>query len=55
MDVTGGWKKLHNEEHCDLYFSSDNIWIIKSRRTKWAGHIAHCGEETYIHSIGEET
>jgi hypothetical protein len=36
-EVTGGWRKLHNEELRDLYSSSSIIRIIKSRRMRWAG------------------
>jgi hypothetical protein len=39
-EVTGGWRKLHNEELRDLYSSSSIIRIIKSRRMRWAGHVA---------------
>jgi hypothetical protein len=38
--VTGGWRKLHNEELHNLYFSPSIIRMIKSRRMKWAGHAA---------------
>jgi hypothetical protein len=41
--VTGGWRKLHNEELRDLYSSPSIIRIIKSRRMKWAGHVALMG------------
>jgi hypothetical protein len=44
-EVTGGWRKLHNEELRDLYFSPSVIRIIKSRRVKWAGHAARLGEK----------
>jgi transcription termination factor 2 len=43
--VTGEWKKLHNEELRDLYSSSSIIRIIKSRRMRWAGHVARMGEK----------
>jgi hypothetical protein len=43
--VTGEWRKLHNEELRDLYSSPSTIRIIKSRRMKWAGHVARMGEK----------
>jgi hypothetical protein len=39
-EVTGGWRKLHNEELCDLYSSPSIIRIIKSRRIRWTGYVA---------------
>jgi hypothetical protein len=39
-EVTGGWRKLHNEEFHNLYSSSSIIRMIKSRRMRWAGHVA---------------
>jgi hypothetical protein len=44
-EVTGEWRKLHNEELRDLYSSPSVIRIIKSRRMRWAGHIARMGEK----------
>jgi len=44
-DVTGDWRKLHNEELNDLYCSLNTIRVIKSRRMRWAGHVARRGEE----------
>jgi hypothetical protein len=44
-EVTGGWRKLHNEELRDLYSSPSLIRIIKSRRMRWAGHVARMGEK----------
>ena len=37
-------RKLQNEELNDLYSSSNTVWVIKSRRMRWAGHVAHTGE-----------
>jgi hypothetical protein len=47
-EVTGEWRKLHNEELRDLYSSPSTsiIRIIKSRNMKWAGHVARMGETT---------
>jgi hypothetical protein len=42
-EVTGEWRKLHNEELRDLYSSRSIIRIVKSRRIRWAGHVAHMG------------
>jgi hypothetical protein len=43
-EVTGEWRELHNEEFNDLYFSPYIIWVIKSRRMRWAGHVSCMGE-----------
>jgi hypothetical protein len=53
--VTGGWRKLHNEELHDLYFSPYDISMIKSRRTTWAGHVTSMGEmrNAYKISVGK--
>jgi hypothetical protein len=42
-EVTGGWRKLHNEELHNLYSSPSIIGMIKSRRMRWAGHVARMG------------
>jgi hypothetical protein len=44
-EVTGDWRKLHNEELPDLNSSSSLIRIIKSRRMRWVGHVARMGEK----------
>jgi hypothetical protein len=46
--VTGGWRKLHNEELHNLYSSPSIIIIIKSRRMRWAGHVARMGEKRNV-------
>jgi hypothetical protein len=43
--VTGGWRKLHNEELHDLYSSPSIIRIMKARRMRWAGQVARMGEK----------
>jgi hypothetical protein len=47
-EVTGSWRKLHNEELHNLYSSPSIIRIIKCRRMRWAGHVARMGEEECI-------
>jgi hypothetical protein len=55
-EATGEWRKLHNEGLIHLYSSSNIIWVMKSRRMRWAGHVAGRGrEETCIQGFGEET
>jgi hypothetical protein len=44
-EVTGEWRKFHNEELHDLYSSLSIIRIIKSLRMRWAGHVARMGGE----------
>ena len=50
-EVTGEWRKLHNEIN-DLYCSPNVVRVIKSRRMRWAGHVARMGEERRIHGFG---
>jgi hypothetical protein len=54
-EVTGEWRKLHNEEIHDLYCSPSIIRIIKSWRIGWAGHVARMGERrnTYRLLVGK--
>jgi hypothetical protein len=42
-EVTGGWRKLHNEELHNMYSSPNIIRMIKSRRIRWVGHITRMG------------
>jgi hypothetical protein len=50
-EVTGEWRKLHNEELRDLYPSPSIIRIIKSRRMRWAGHIARMVEKRNVYRL----
>ena len=45
VEVTGKWRRLHNEELNDLYFSPNIVRVIKSRRIKWPGLVARMDEE----------
>jgi hypothetical protein len=49
--VTGGWRKLYNEELHSLYSSPSIIRIIKSRRMMWAGYVAQMGEKRNVHRL----
>jgi hypothetical protein len=50
-EVTGEWRKLHNEELHILYSSPNIIRQIKSRRMTWAGHVARMGEERNVYQV----
>jgi hypothetical protein len=52
-EVMGEWRKLHNEEFHDLYSSPSIIRIIKSRRMRWAGHVARMGKKRNAHRLLE--
>ena len=49
--VTGDRRKLHNEEHSDLYSLPNIVRVVKSRRMRWAGHVARMGEERGVHRV----
>jgi hypothetical protein len=49
--VTGEWRKLYNEELHNLYPSPDIIRQVKSRRMRWAGHVARMGEERIVYKV----
>ena len=44
-EFTGEWRKLRNEELNDLYSLPNIVRVVKSRRMRWAGHVAHMGED----------
>jgi hypothetical protein len=50
-EVTGDWRKLHNEKLHNLYSSSNIIRMIKSRRIRWAGNVARMGEKKNANRI----
>jgi hypothetical protein len=50
-EVTGEWRKLHSGELHNLYSSPDMIRRIKSRRMRWAGHVARMGEGRNVYRV----
>jgi len=50
-EITGEWRRLHNEELNDLYSSPNIVRVIKSSRMRWAGHVARMGEERGVYRV----
>ena len=50
-EVTGEWRRLHNEELNDLYSSPNIVWVIKSRRMRWAGRVARMGDKRGVYRV----
>jgi hypothetical protein len=50
-EVRGEWRKLHNKEFNDLYCSPNIVRLIKSRRMRWAGHVAHIEESRGVYRV----
>jgi len=50
-EVTGKWRKLHNEELNDLYSSPNIVRVIKYRKMRWAGHVARMGERRGVYTV----
>jgi hypothetical protein len=50
-EVTGEWRKLHNEEVNGLHSLPNNVRVIKSRRLIWAGHVARMGERRGVYRV----
>jgi hypothetical protein len=48
-EVTGEWRKSHNEELNDLYCSPNIVRVIKWRRMRWGGHVARMDEEKVVY------
>jgi hypothetical protein len=51
VQVTEEWRKLHNKELHTLYSSQNITRQIKSRRIRWAGHVAHMGEDRNVYKV----
>ena len=54
-EVIREWRKLYNEELNDLYFSPNIVRVVKSRRMRWAGHVALMGRGEAYSGFGGET
>ena len=50
-EVTGEWRKLHNEELRDLYSLPNIVRVVQSRRMRWAGHVARMGEGRGVQGV----
>ena len=50
-EVTGEWRRLYNEDLNDLYCSPNIVRVIKSRRMRWAWHVARMGEERGVYRV----
>ena len=50
-EVTGEWRRLHNEELNDLYCSFNFVRVIKRRKMRWARHVARMGEERVVYRV----
>jgi hypothetical protein len=54
-DAVVGWRRMHIKELCGLYSLPNIIWVIKSRRMRWAQHVAYIGQRRYVYRVGGET
>ena len=50
-EVTREWRKLHKEELSDLYSLPNIVWVVKSTRMRWEGHVVHMGEGRILHRV----
>jgi hypothetical protein len=49
--VTGEWERLHTGELYDLHSSTNILWVIKSRRMRWAGQVACMGDRRSVYRV----
>jgi len=49
-EVAGGWRRLHNEELCNLYASPNIIRVIRSRKIRWSGNVARVGDVRNVYN-----
>jgi hypothetical protein len=54
-EVTGEWRRLHNEELNNLYSLPSIVRVVKSRRMRWAGHVARMGWKEGAQGVGGKT
>jgi len=50
-EIKWEWRKLHNEDLIDLYSSANIIWVIQSRKIRWAGHVECVGEKRCVYMV----
>jgi hypothetical protein len=50
-EAKGEWRRLHNDELCYLYCPPNTTWVIKSRRLRWAGHVACVGDRRHAYRV----
>jgi hypothetical protein len=50
-EVTGGWRKLHNEGFSDLFSLQNIVRVVKSRRMRWEGHVARVGQGRAVYRV----
>ena len=50
-EVTEEWRKLHNKQLSDLYSLPNIVRVVKSRRMRWAGHVARMGQGRVVHRV----
>jgi hypothetical protein len=54
-EVTGEWRKLHNEKINNIYCSPTIVWVIKSKEIRWAGHVASMGRKRRVKGFDKKT